>query len=240
MSKHVSVISLLIYTKLKKALLVYSLMIAISLGGYYLGGFSHADTFGGGNGDLFLYLVFMAGYLLCALACIELRNKSSNQNYLYQRLRIAERTAFFWDALINAFYFLMLWAIECCILYILASRWMLSEAYIQGSQGAAVAILTNQYFHGILPSVEWSLWIRNLLYILCSGILCSSIGLASRHRKNVPICFIPFFMIGIDVMTYLGDVSYFMTFAVVAYTTMILINSCSCTQVGHRRDAHEA
>lgn len=238
MKKHSSVIALLVRNKLMKAFIAYLFLIVLSVGGYVHFQLENDPFFGGEQATPILYWFFVIGYLLCVCALLELPSKKSKVQYTYQRLHISEQAVFFLEVLVNALFFLILLGIEICLLYFLAWRWSAASGYIQGHQGISMIFLRSMHFHGLVPLSETGLWVRNLLYMIGSGILTAGISVAMRsfqdsNKISMACRFLLLFGMLIDFPSSLGENSYIMAGFILFFTGIAFAGTLESTHNGH-------
>lgn len=239
MRKHLSVFMFCIQNKIYHMMSILVFMAVVSIAGFQLFGFSKANVFGANKGDLFLACIFLAAYVRCVLCCLFIPGKKSTCGYTLQRLRISERSVFCWDALTNSLCFLLLWMAEIIIVYVLAMWYQHTPTYTQGAQGILLACYRSTFLHGLIPMAETGIWLRNLLYVICTGILCAYLTLNIRYRQKIlfgTIAVLPFIALKFPVAV---GAELYMFPVIVALITVAAVAGAMTTAHTGKRKAEE-
>lgn len=240
MKKHTSVFLFYVRNKTYKVLLILAAMAAVSIGGFVGLGFLDAPIFGGNHGDLFLGGIAALGYAGCIFSCTELPSAKSKSGYTLQRLQITEREALVWDALTNLPVFLAFYATQLLILCTVAKLYAAAPGYLQGEQGIVTAFYRNATLHGMLPLSEKGLWIRNLLFMVVSGVECACSSLNFRAgRKLLDSSIYPTGIIVLRFPVELGRETYFFPLIIVAVGIYSFISTFLLAHNGKRRENDE-
>lgn len=197
--------------KLYRVLAAIGIMLAVDVAGYFIFGFPSLVN---GNGAGFWGYTFLAAYIGCVAACLMWGASKSRYEYTLQRLRVADSAIWCCNAVVSSMYFALLWFAELAVIYVLVKVYVASPDYQLGPQGMAMIFYSSPFLHGLCPLAETGLWIRNALYVLTSGILCASIGLAQLQDKKVVYVFALVaviiaddFSVGPGAETYVGAVA---------------------------------
>ena len=146
----------------------------LEMQGAHMDGSRIEYTFYSGWCPVVLTILCLACVMGCTAVCILLPTLSkSKTEYTLDRLRIGKRHVFLWDCLTNAILFLMMWLVLIVLIYAAGRIFQSLPDYSQGKQGISTAILLNRVYCGLVPIWFPILWVRNVIYFTCYGILCA-------------------------------------------------------------------
>ncbi|MCF0137473.1 MAG: hypothetical protein HUJ66_03810 [Oscillospiraceae bacterium] len=239
MKKHSSVFALFIHSRIYNIIITMISMATIQITGFSLLGCS----LGSRTGNIFLGSTFLAAYTACVLFCFYTGYKQSKTEYTLRRLRITELSVFLWDALTNTLFFLILSCAEIIVVCLLALRYQSSPDYNLGPQGIMMLFYKCNFLHAVIPMAHVMLWIRNTVFIICSGFLCACVSVGLRYRLRNSGCYLCMVLMAICFAAIdIGEnCLYCFAFALcTAFIAVSMLKKADILRTRERSDIHEA
>lgn len=222
LKKHLSVFGLFIQSSIYKILTVLLLMTVAEASLFHFQlrrALAQAEAIGKLTrledmiGNSYLGLCFALAFVLISIIlCCVGTEYFSKCGYTLKRLSVSERQTFFHQAVYNMFVYLLLWAIQVLISYLLCQYYIsLAPANILSNQTVFLAFYRNQLLHGLLPLSEGWLWIRNGIFILSLSFAAAEFPFKQRRKKfgasMVALCIYTIFMFAVEIGWMTGAVS---------------------------------
>jgi len=213
MKKHGSVCMLLVRCSIFRVLAVLAGMALVEVG-LFLAVLSRGITTEGYSLELFvsksgLQWVFGCAFLLMTiLLCLPGTESGSKCGYTLRRLRVSERTVFFWQSAVNSMFYLLLWLVQILLavglsrLYVLMAR----PEFVSG-QTIFLAFYRSDFFHSLLPFEDAGFWVRNAVLVLALGICAARYPHAQRRGRRGQEIIALFFGTVFFFVRGIGDVS---------------------------------
>ena len=129
------------------------------------------------------WIMAAALVLLTAILCLTGCEFGSKQGYTLRRLRVSERSVFFWQSAYNAVCLLGFWAVQTGVA-LAFSAWYAANAPAGEVTGQTVflAFYRSGLLHSLLPLSDWLRWLGNLLALL--GLALASAQFPVRQRRG--------------------------------------------------------
>ncbi len=216
MKKHLSVFSLYIRASLVPMILLL-LVTSVIQGGmffYELKPYMNITHPGDGAYILGLETIFsrtliphtalVSVILLTILLAIQGTAFSSKTEYTMKRLSVSEKAAFLWQAGYNSLAFLLFWAVEGVLMYVLCSVYSQSIGNATG-QTLLLALYRDEFLHGMVPLHDVSRIVRNAVFCLTFGTMTAYYTHTQRNgRASIALVPTALYAIGAFCM---GDIS---------------------------------
>lgn len=186
MKQHHSVFSLMIRSALAPVLLVLLGMIAAEAAAFRL-------AFGQGAVPLELvwsrsrsFWIFSAALvgvtlILCRTGC----RRASSPRYTLERLSISRCACFWWQALNNGLFLLLLWAVQTLTAVLLCAAFQQTAAApFATRQSVFLAFFRSPFLHTLLPFQDWTVWLSNGAILLALSICSARFPLAQQNGRR--------------------------------------------------------
>jgi hypothetical protein len=110
------------------------------------------------------------------MICINVINdtKTSNYEYTLCRLNISRRNIFIIEILAATSWFFVFALTESFAVYLSICIMFKTNISNAGLNVISLSIITDKFFHGIMPGTSTMVWVRNLTIIFAAGISCVS------------------------------------------------------------------
>ena len=234
MKKRLSVLMLFARSSVYKLMIIIGAMAVLQFAVYKMNESTQLDFyFGSGDMQKFAGLIFAGGFAFLSFFLIGTGEKSSKFGYTLKRLNISEREVLLLNCLADILMFAVFWLAEIMILFFLSTFYAGNDAYSAGPQGVFVDFYRSKFFHSVFPLNETLLWVRNILYVIFSGILCACASLRLRYGK-LPVMQIIFLeVILVSFKTSVGagaDAANIFAVFILLYVAMTLVK---CIHLAH-------
>lgn len=159
--------------------------------------------------------------LLVVCLCLTGCEFSGKQGYTLRRLGVTEYRVFLWQSVYNCACFLLLWAWQTVVVYILCrlhTNFAPEEA--KNSQTLMLAFYRTDFLHNLLPLRDVSRWIRNVFLVVLLGFGCAYFPLKQR-KGSFPI--LPVLAVLLSVFAFTYGVSTFTVNLVVMLIGLFLL-----------------
>lgn len=146
---------------------------------YYFANFEECVVSG------FIPLIFAVAFtLVTVLICFTGMEYRSKSGYTLRRLAIKESSVFWIQAIYNGIVYLLFWAVQIAIVYLLSFYYLSTapEKFVS-NQSVFLSFYRNSFMHSLLPLEDILLWIRNFLLIIALSVSAAELTYKQRRKK---------------------------------------------------------
>lgn len=145
---------------------------------------------------MFQYFPVVFGVCLLALTAVLCLNGcefSAKQGYTLRRLRVSQREIFLWQAAHNAVCYLLLWAVQTGVVFVLCRYYVAHYQEMTmwypdmvNDQTMVLAFYRNSFLHSLLPLADVWRWVRNAVGCAALGVCAAAFPVRQRRgHKSV-------------------------------------------------------